>query len=89
MESIRRETCDFLILGSGLAGLAFALKVAKHGRVVILSKAQAPSTNTSMAQGGIAAVIQPGGSVRDAEVFAVAERLGLAMFVGGGRTFRH
>ena len=57
MESIRRETCDFLILGSGLAGLAFALKVAKHGRVVILSKAQAPSTNTSMAQGGIAAVM--------------------------------
>ena len=40
-------------------------------------------------RGGIAAVIQPGGSVRDAEVFAVAERLGLAMFVGGGRTFRH
>lgn len=57
MESNRREVCDFLIIGSGLAGLAFALKVAQHGRVVILSKAQAPATNTSMAQGGIAAVM--------------------------------
>lgn len=56
-SSVGRETCDFLILGSGLAGLAFALKVSQHGRVVILSKAQAPLTNTSMAQGGIAAVM--------------------------------
>ncbi len=51
------EMCDFLVIGSGLAGLAFALKASKHGRVVILSKAQAPATNTSMAQGGIAAVM--------------------------------
>lgn len=51
------EKCDFLVIGSGLAGLAFALKASKHGRVVILSKAQAPATNTSMAQGGIAAVM--------------------------------
>ncbi len=51
------RSCDFLVLGSGLAGLAFALKVAEHGRVIILSKAQAPQTNTSMAQGGIAAVM--------------------------------
>lgn len=51
------ETCDFLVIGSGLAGLAFALKVARYGRVIVLSKAQAPSTNTSMAQGGIAAVM--------------------------------
>ncbi len=54
-----RETCDFLVIGSGLAGLAYALKVADHGRVVILSKAAAPVTNTSMAQGGIAAVMSP------------------------------
>lgn len=47
---------DFLVIGSGLAGLAFALKVADLGEVLILTKAQAPSTNTSMAQGGIAAV---------------------------------
>lgn len=51
------RSCDFLVIGSGLAGLAFALKVAEHGRVIVLSKAQAPQTNTSMAQGGIAAVM--------------------------------
>lgn len=56
-SSIRRQTCDFLVVGSGLAGLAFALKASKKGRVVILSKAKAPLTNTSMAQGGIAAVM--------------------------------
>ncbi len=56
-SGVPHEMCDFLVIGSGLAGLAFALKASKHGRVVILSKAQAPATNTSMAQGGIAAVM--------------------------------
>lgn len=51
------RACDFLVIGSGLAGLAFALKVAEHGHVIVLSKARAPQTNTSMAQGGIAAVM--------------------------------
>lgn len=55
----RFETCDFLVIGCGLAGLAYALKVADHGHVIILSKAGAPATNTSMAQGGIAAVMSP------------------------------
>lgn len=53
----RNEVCDFLVIGSGLAGLAFALKVAPFGKVVVISKSQAPATNTSMAQGGIAAVM--------------------------------
>jgi L-aspartate oxidase len=53
----RNEVCDFLVIGSGLAGLAFALKVAPYGKVVVISKSQAPATNTSMAQGGIAAVM--------------------------------
>lgn len=53
------ERCDFLVIGSGLAGLSYALKVAERGRVLILSKLGAPSTNTSMAQGGIAAVMSP------------------------------
>ncbi len=56
-KALVQQTCDFLVIGSGLAGLAFALKASKHGRVVILSKATAPATNTSMAQGGIAAVM--------------------------------
>jgi phosphoribosylaminoimidazolecarboxamide formyltransferase/IMP cyclohydrolase len=41
------------------------------------------------AQSGITAVIQPGGSIRDAEVIAAADRLGLAMIFTGQRHFRH
>lgn len=47
---------DFLVIGSGLAGLAFALKMADHGSVTILSKTECYKTNTRWAQGGIAAV---------------------------------
>jgi L-aspartate oxidase len=53
------ETCDFLVVGCGLAGLSYALRVAELGRVVVLAKTAAPATNTSMAQGGIAAVMAP------------------------------
>ena len=47
---------DFLIIGSGLAGISFALKVAKHGKVCLVTKASIEETNTRYAQGGIAAV---------------------------------
>jgi len=47
---------DFLILGSGVAGLSFALKVAPHGRVAIITKKDRAESNTNYAQGGIAAV---------------------------------
>ena len=47
---------DFLVIGSGLAGLTYALQVADYGKVAILSKASSCDTNTSYAQGGIAAV---------------------------------
>src|SRR5215213_8326505 len=47
---------DFIVLGSGIAGLSFALKVARHGRVAIITKKDRAESNTNYAQGGIAAV---------------------------------
>ncbi len=51
-----RKEVDFLIIGSGIAGLTFALKVADHGKVCIVTKSKLGDTATSYAQGGIAAV---------------------------------
>ncbi len=48
---------DFLVVGSGLAGLAFALEASQQGQVTIITKDKAPSANTTWAQGGIAAVM--------------------------------
>jgi L-aspartate oxidase len=47
--------CDFLVIGAGLAGLTYALEVAEHGSVVILTKTELVESNTRYAQGGIAA----------------------------------
>lgn len=51
------NSSQFLVVGSGLAGLSFALQVADHGDVVVLTKAQIAEANTAYAQGGIAAAI--------------------------------
>jgi L-aspartate oxidase len=51
---------DYLVLGSGLAGLYFALRAAPHGRVVIVSKRSLTEANTRYAQGGVAGVLGPG-----------------------------
>lgn len=50
-------TYDFLVIGSGIAGLNFALQVAKHGTVAIVTKKELMESNSNYAQGGIAAVI--------------------------------
>jgi L-aspartate oxidase len=54
---------DFLVIGSGLSGLLFAHKVAKHGTVHIITKGQLADSSTVRAQGGIAAVVSSDDSI--------------------------
>ncbi len=53
---MRREY-DFLVIGSGIAGLSYALKVADFGSVAVVSKTELKETNTAYAQGGISSVM--------------------------------
>lgn len=52
-----RKKVDFLVIGSGIAGLCFALKAANFGKVCMVTKAKIDDTSTKYAQGGIAAVM--------------------------------
>lgn len=47
---------DFLVIGSGMAGLTFALNASKHGSVIVVTKKEQAESNTNYAQGGIASV---------------------------------
>jgi L-aspartate oxidase len=55
---------DFLVIGSGIAGLNFSLKAAKYGQVTIITKKEIMESNTNLAQGGIAAVTQKEDSIQ-------------------------
>ena len=52
----KRITVDYLIIGSGLAGLTAALEAAPYGKVLVVTKARAEDCNTRYAQGGISCV---------------------------------
>jgi len=50
---------DFLVIGSGIAGLTYALNVSRYGSVAVITKKERAESNTNYAQGGIAAVVSP------------------------------
>jgi L-aspartate oxidase len=58
-----RIDTDYLVIGSGIAGLFFALKAAQHGRVALITKRAWRDSNSNHAQGGIAVVTAPEDSV--------------------------
>ncbi len=60
-----RRDFDFLVVGSGIAGLVYALRVAEHGHVGVVTKRRTADSATNSAQGGIAAVVDPSDSFEE------------------------
>ncbi|MDK2787534.1 MAG: L-aspartate oxidase [Epulopiscium sp.] len=59
LDKIKREYCDVLIIGSGVAGLYTSINIDPKYRVIVLSKDMINENNSNLAQGGIAASISP------------------------------
>ena len=70
---------DFLIVGSGIAGLRAAADLALAGDVLVLTKADPTESNTGYAQGGIAAAVGPGDTPRDHAIDTVNAGDGLCV----------
>jgi L-aspartate oxidase len=68
---------DYLVIGSGIAGLSFALEVAPHGRVAIVTKDRSAESNSWYAQGGVATVISPEDSFESHTADTIAAGAGL------------
>jgi L-aspartate oxidase len=60
---MKRERYDVVVVGSGIAGLFYALKCAEFCKVLVVTKGSIGESNTMYAQGGIAAVINPADSI--------------------------
>ncbi|MCL2448317.1 MAG: L-aspartate oxidase [Polyangiaceae bacterium] len=68
---------DYLVIGSGVAGLSFAIEAARSGEVLVLTKGKADESNTKYAQGGIAAVLSEADSFESHIVDTVRAGAGL------------
>ena len=62
---MRTTDCDFLVIGSGLAGLTAALKLSPHGHVIVATKKEPTLSSSERAQGGIACVMDTEDSFAD------------------------
>jgi L-aspartate oxidase len=56
---MKKHASDFLVIGSGIAGLCFAIRASRFGTVNLITKKQDSESNTNYAQGGIACVVDP------------------------------
>ena len=71
MSDLETIQTDVLVVGSGIAGLSFALKACHYADVVVVTKKERVESNTNYAQGGVAAVFDP----NDSHAIHVADTL--------------